>query len=211
MIDRVKAVLGFAFRHWYTIPIIILALMLIREHNKSAALEQQNHELTKNNAETIDDLKKKLKFDNNDLAVLRFENGRLIALTRNKPGSTVSNESVPYIPPEGHATGRLTVTNTITGDVKVEITIKDKGFTFKPGIGVLYSGKIMPEIDIKWVYWKRWSIKTGATLEFVDAGISRHVDDYPFMSLFKNLEVQVVAGWQYISGLRIGAGLRVNL
>lgn len=209
--DKVKAVLGFIKTHWYVVPIVILALMLFTEHARYTSIQGKYDKLTKNDKATIDDLKKRLNFRDNDLAVLKFENGRLTALVRNKPGSTVSNESVPFIPPEGSATGRISVTNTITGEITVDITIKDKGFTCRPGIGVLYSGKVMPEFDIKWIYWKRYSVKTGVTLEFADVGVSRHVDDFPWMSLFKNLELQLIVGWQYVSGLRIGAGLRVNL
>lgn len=84
------------------------------------------------------------------------------------------------------------------------------GFTCRLGYGVLYNGKFLPEIDIKWVYWGRWSLKTGATKEFVDIGVSRHLDDLiPYIKP-RNVEAQIIVGKRYDGPYTIAAGARSN-
>lgn len=94
---------------------------------------------------------------------------------------------------------------------QVEVKYQRFGFTFRPGLGALYSGEFFPEVDIKVAYGGRYSLKAGLTLSFVDAGISRHVDDLIPWFRFQNLEVQAVAGMNYAGGWRAAIGVRSNL
>jgi len=94
---------------------------------------------------------------------------------------------------------------------KVEITGAAWGVTAKPGLGILYSTKFYPELDLKVVYAYRYSLKVGITPEFGHIGLTRHVDDLiPFFN-FQNIEVQVVYGMDFRGGRRWGIGVRTNL
>jgi len=191
-----------------TIAIVILSIMLVIK------TKQFNVEQDKNlsSAGSIESLKKELKFNSDTVAALKIENGRLIILTKDKNGNVVPQH--PYVPPEGGVRVRVdgpVVSGTTTGQPRVVIDIKNKGFTFKPGIGMVYSSKIYPEFDIKFAYWNRYSVKVGTTLDFVDAAITRHVDDLiPWVNL-QNLEIQLGGGINYIDAIRrIMFGIRIN-
>lgn len=85
------------------------------------------------------------------------------------------------------------------------------GFTFKPGIGVVYAGGsgFLPEFDFKFFYFDRWSLTLGFNKKFIGLGITRHVDDFiPTRPL--NLEVQGKVGLAYEGKYRLGGGLRAN-
>jgi hypothetical protein len=94
---------------------------------------------------------------------------------------------------------------------KVVVEGKRWGVTARLGLGALYSGKFLPELDCKVLYWGRYSVKLGITTEFGGVGVSRHIDDLvPFLNL-QNLEVQGVYGREFGGGTRYAIGVRVNL
>ena len=98
--------------------------------------------------------------------------------------------------------------------MKVNVDVKTWGFTIRPGIGVLYSKELYPEVDIKFFFWKRYSAKVGATTKFFDVGVSRHIDDLmPFRIKFRNLEIQITYGFEYedMGNRRFAIGGRLNL
>ncbi|MHB2025115.1 MAG: hypothetical protein ACYCPQ_00545 [Elusimicrobiota bacterium] len=109
-----------------------------------------------------------------------------------------------YLPPEGHIE---VTTKTNTPEKSPQIVIKDHGFTHRLGGGILYSGKPLPMIDLKWAYWRRYSATIGITPEFGGLGISRHVDDF---TPFENLEIFGMAGPDWAGRPRLGIGLRTN-
>jgi len=103
----------------------------------------------------------------------------------------------------------------------IHVNVQRWGFTFRPGIGVVYAPKVsdsgdvrhllLPEIDFKFLFFDRYSLKAGLNLQFIDIGISRHIDDLiPFFKL-ENLEIQGLGGVEYSGGWRLGVGARVNL
>lgn len=99
---------------------------------------------------------------------------------------------------------------------ELHVDFKPWGFTLKPGLGVVYSGKLMPEIDVKFFYYKRYSAKVGFTKEFAWLGGSRHIDDLISLVIPKfkprNLEVQGGYGLEYEGGDdRVVLGLRLNM
>jgi hypothetical protein len=88
-----------------------------------------------------------------------------------------------------------------------EVVIKDWGFTTRVGGGIVYSGKTLPLIDLKWFYWKRYSLTLGLTPEFGVLGVSRHIDDF---TPFGNLEVLGMGGVGWAGEPRFGLGFRIN-
>ncbi len=88
-----------------------------------------------------------------------------------------------------------------------EVRIKDHGFTFRPGGGMVYSERFLPEADAKLAYWQRYGILIGITPDFGGLGLSRHVDDF---LPFQNLELQGNAGLSWQGNLRLAIGLRTN-
>lgn len=112
-----------------------------------------------------------------------------------------------YVPPEGSITIKETI---ISKDkTKTEVKIKNKGFIFKPGMGILYSKKLYPELDFKWAYLGRYSSTFGITTKFLGIGLTRHLDDLlPFSP--QNIEFQVMYGLDFDSGHILSTGIRIN-
>jgi hypothetical protein len=107
-----------------------------------------------------------------------------------------------YLPPEGKLD--LVIKD---GKPEAEVVIKDRGFTRRWGAGVVYAGEALPVIDLKWAYWRRYSLTMGLTPRFGGLGLSRHVDDF---TPLQNLEVLGIAGPSWRGDLRFGLGLRTN-
>lgn len=97
-----------------------------------------------------------------------------------KTGSTSIKTEVKYIPPEGE----LKVTVNDNGNVSY--TLKNKGFTFTPGIIVIPSKETDLGAVIRLVYWNRFGAGTGAVISIEDspkAGVIG-VIDYRFYKDF---------------------------
>lgn len=109
-----------------------------------------------------------------------------------------------YLPPEGHVE---VVTKVDQPEKPPEVVIKDRGLTARLGGGVVYSGKILPLVDLKWAYWRRYSLTTGITPEFGGIGLSRHIDDF---TPFSNLEIFGLVGASWHSDGRMGIGIRTS-
>jgi hypothetical protein len=65
----------------------------------------------------------------------------------------------------------------------------------------------MPEGDVKWFYFRRYSLLGAVSPEFGAAGISRHIDDF---TPFANLEVTGLCGVSWHGDIRWGIGVRTN-
>jgi len=129
---------------------------------------------------------------------------RISVVTRDGPTRIEYRDR--YLPPEGHVE---IVTKVDQAEKPPEIVVKDRGFTARLGGGVVYAGKALPLVDLKWAYWRRYSLTVGVTPEFGGVGFSRHVDDaVPFG--FGNLEILGMAGFDWHGGSRLGMGARVN-
>lgn len=94
-------------------------------------------------------------------------------------------EKIVYLPPEGN----VIIKDPIKPEDEVVVSIKNKGFTLRPGFGLSYNfNKLYPELDLKLLYYSRYS--SGAMIDFSGIGIfvSRHIDDFmPFSA--QNVEV----------------------
>lgn len=191
----------FVKKFWWVIILVVMGL----QYQRFMSLKAKFDLTIEGKEQLIKKLNSELEIAANDLAAFKIQGNRVIYLTRTVPGGPLGGGTAPYVPPEGYALIK------IDDKGKPTLTIKNKGFTFKPGIGILYSGKLIPEIDFKFVYWTRWSLKSGINLEFFNLGISRHIDDFPLCSNFNNIELQGVGGLGYQGGWRFGVGLRSNL
>jgi len=190
---------------WWIVPIAILALLFGLEHKKYTDLSLRFSFEIQNGDKEIKKLQGELKLKTNELAAIKIQGNRVVWLTRTVPGGPVTGGQGPYVPPEGYVLVKIGENN------QPQIIVQDWGFTFHPGISIIWSEKFLPELDVKFFFWRRWSAKAGANLEFVDGGISRHIDDFPLCSKFNNVEIQGVGGMSYKGGMRLGIGLRSNL
>lgn len=74
-------------------------------------------------------------------------------------------------------------------DPNNQIKIDWYGLTFKPGIAVVYDGKVNAALDLKLFYLNRYSMGLGSTADFPYIWASRHIDDaVPFIKI-ENLEI----------------------
>lgn len=94
-----------------------------------------------------------------------------------------------------------------------EVTIKVKGFTFRPGYSILYEpelNEMSGNLDIKWIYYKRYSLTTAFGLSRGNIGITRHIDDV--IAIFRNIEIGIYYGMKYenLKDTRFTLGVRAN-
>lgn len=114
---------------------------------------------------------------------------------------------VKYMPKEGGVTVSEPDKNG-----KVDIKIKNKGFTLKPGFGAYYDGKFDGALDLKLAYWDRYSGGLGSTLGAPYLWLSRHVDDLVPVLKPENIELSLGYGKPYadFSNSVFLFGLRTN-
>jgi len=127
---------------------------------------------------------------------------RLVTKWRTGPSKVEYRER--YLPPEGHVE---IVTKEKVLDKPPEVVVEDWGFTARLGGGMVYSGRILPVIDMKWFYWRRYSLTLGVTPQFGGVGISRHVDN---LMPFENVEILGIAGINWTGYPQFGCGMRLN-
>jgi len=125
-------------------------------------------------------------------------------VTKWRDGPTKVEYRDRYLPPEGHVE---IVTKVDQPEKQPEVVIKDRGFTSRLGGGIVYAGEPLPLIDLKWTYWRRYSLTVGMTPRFGGLGLSRHIDDF---TPFTNLEVVGLGGLDWRGELRFGLGIRIN-
>jgi len=125
-------------------------------------------------------------------------------ITKWRDGPTKIEYRDRYLPPEGHVE---VVSKVDHPEQTPTVVVKDKGLTMRLGGGLVYSGKLLPMVDMKWAYWRRYSLTVGVTPVFGGIGLSRHIED---VTPFQNLEVQGITGLGWDARLRFGIGLRTN-
>ncbi|OGS32990.1 MAG: hypothetical protein A2218_10410 [Elusimicrobia bacterium RIFOXYA2_FULL_53_38] len=125
-------------------------------------------------------------------------------VTKLRDGPTKIEYRDRYLPPEGHIE---VVTKIDHPEKPPVVAIKDWGFTRRLGGGLVYSGTLLPLVDLKLAYWRRYSLTAGLTPHFGGIGISRHIDD---LTPFLNLELQATLGLDWSGRPRIGMGIRSN-
>ncbi|MBI4369221.1 MAG: hypothetical protein HY547_03215 [Elusimicrobia bacterium] len=125
-------------------------------------------------------------------------------ITKWRDGQTKIVYQNRYLPPEGRA--EVAIKDDKAGALP-EIFIEDRSFTRRLGGGIVYSNRLLPAIDLKWAYWKRYSTTIGITPEFGNLTLSRHIDDF---TPFQNLEILGLSGISWNSRFRFGFGMRTN-
>jgi len=232
--DFIMVILAWSWKNKQTALIIALvaALMISSKCNNDKSLKLEN-ELATATGKTII-LKDNLK------AELVIENGKLIFIYKDANGKI--QRIVKEIPKEGKieielADGKLkknlfknplntgldSLKDFFTGG-KIEfgdgdgtVQVVDRGLTRKLGFGMWYDGNydgkiISPALDIKLLYFKRYGLGLGSTLNSPFFYISRYADDFTF-GIFENVEFGVGYGKPYLdfqSDLFM-LGLRMNL
>ena len=82
------------------------------------------------------------------------------------------------------------------GNTDTIVTVKDKGFTVKPGFGLEWAGYgISPRLDLKLYYYKRYSLLFGGGRDGLDVSVSRHLDDILF---WHPQNVELFAGYLFL-------------
>jgi len=127
---------------------------------------------------------------------------RVVTKWRTGPSKVEYRER--YLPPEGHVE---IVTKENAPNKAPEVMVKDWGFTTRLGGGMIYSGRILPVLDLKCFYWKRYSVMAGITPGFGGLGISRHIDDF---TPFYNLEIVALCGVNLHGERHVAGGVRIN-
>jgi len=96
------------------------------------------------------------------------------------------------------------------------IVVHDRGFCFRPGFFLNYDGQynnypLNAGIDVKLIFFQRWSSGLSTTLEYPGVFISRHVDDLS-LGICKNLEIAIIYGKPYKEFDKniLGIGFRSN-
>ncbi|MBI4395898.1 MAG: hypothetical protein HY548_02300 [Elusimicrobia bacterium] len=137
-----------------------------------------------------------------DKKIVTVQGDRVIVRRRKASGPVIQEER--YLPAEGH----MEVVEPEPGKGEgPQVVIRDRGMTAQFGGGLVYSGRVLPELDVKWFYWRRYSLAAGATPEFSGLALSRHIDDF---TPFRNLEVAGMVGLDWHGKRRIGIGVRMN-
>lgn len=192
MLERIKSVAGFAFRHPKDAAIIALSLICIFLNWKIGS-ERRETERSLVVAGSLPADTKQIITVYRDRVVTKWRDGPTKVEYRDR-----------YLPPEGHVE---LIAKESQPNQTAEMRIKDRGLTFRLGGGVIYSDKLMPEADLKWFYFRRYGALIGITPHFGGLGLSRHIDDF---TPFQNLELLAEAGLSWQGNLRIGLGLRTS-
>jgi len=192
LLDALKAAVLFAVRRPKEAAIILLAILLALTFWRLKNERGRAQELVAKIEGLPPDTKQ----------VVTIYRDRIVTKWRDGPDKIEYRDR--YLPPEGHVE---VVTKVGQPDRPPKVVIKDWGFTTRLGGGIVYSGKPLPLIDLKWAYWRRYSLTFGLTPQFGGLGLSRHVDDF---TPFHNLEIVGMGGIEWTGERRIGIGLRTN-
>ena len=131
------------------------------------------------------------------------------------------HQATVYVPPEGHITITTTTVHVpgspatpqhpaVPASTATVISVKvtDWGTCTRFGIGVVYSRILLPQADLKFFYWHRYSATVGVNPAYLNIGIYRHVDDLLGLD---NLEFGINGGPGFDGSGRVGVCLRLNL
>ncbi len=173
MFTMLKNVLTWAWENKNTAIYIVLAVIIAWLSWSKNRLNNTITELNVKNKSLAEDVK--LKVD-----------GRTVVYRDREKIVTV------YVPAEG---GLIVKKPDDKGNVVV--VIKNKGFTARPGIGLFYDGKVNGGLDLKLIYWDRYSMGLGSSLDSPYVWLSRHVDDLVPILHPQNVEFSIGYGKPY--------------
>jgi hypothetical protein len=229
-----KGIFVWAWNHKERALIIILAIALAISSKCSSDYKKKMEETnvsaedlkSKHNGKVLE-LNAKLTLLNGRLTIAYRENGELksksmfvpveggiVNETFKNPNDKVSSGFSLF---SGFDWAKDFFTGTRVNVDGGTVLIRDRGFTFKPGLGIFYDGRynndlFAPAVDFKLVYFKRYGIGLGTTIHSPYIWVSRHVDDFTF-DIVNNMELTLGYGSPYDSFGKnlLLIGLRTNL
>jgi len=90
------------------------------------------------------------------------------------------------------------------------VTVQNKGWCFRPMIGVGYSGKPVPYVGVKYAFWHKIGFTVGSTSEQAGIGITRRMFDV--VPVLRNTELMLNYGVPYEKGgstIFLGLGIGI--
>jgi hypothetical protein len=213
--------------------VLILLFLSWRYNRKVEELDQANAE----HGQLAQGLSQQITVANGQIEILKREKGKVIVQKVFVPpeGSIVVKEAdwvqlnIDYIMLQSQlASGNLTpeqrkalekqisellakIAALMKNGQGTTVTIKDKGLTLRPGFGAEWAGYgLSPRLDIKWAYFKRYSVLVGGGKDGLDISVSRHLDD---LLWWHPMNVELFSGYRLFhtsSSLPIVVGLRAN-
>ncbi len=191
----VKNIFKLTWAHKHITVYILLALTIMFMYHHVVSLKNNIFQLKGN----IEELKK------NQIAII---NGNEV-ISKDKNGKPKKE----YVPREGQV---IIEKNPLTNDVIIKV--KNKGLTSKIGASFIYDGNyndqiIKPALDMKLLYWNRYSSGIGTTWDSPFLFVSRHLDDLIPVIKPENIELELIYGRNYndFGHSVFGIGLRTNL
>lgn len=207
ILEKLGLVIKFAFTNIrLALEVLMVAALLVAGwayNRKERQLEATNAQ----HAELAANLQAQITMRDNTIKILR-----------RRPDGTVTTHTV-YVPGEGGATvthstqpaqGSSVVKPPSGTPVDVGngiiVYVKDRGFTSRPGFGFDYDGvKMRPYLDMKFIYFKRYSMAAGGSSGGLGVTVSRHLDDVLFF------HPQNVEFYLHYRVLRMGGGSQGSL
>ena len=102
-------------------------------------------------------------------SIVKIKDNQIISLKRDK--DKVKTEII-YLPPEGN------IKITLDDNDKQNIFINNKGWTFRPNIGLTAGNNFYPTLGARVLYWNRFGAGIGLTNTGAHLYIDRRIDDY---------------------------------
>ena len=233
--EFIKAAVSWSLSHVQLAVILGLCAALMVSSKCNNEMKTALDQLTADKSEMevkyngqIIQLKSRITLLNNQVSVVVRENGEL-------------KKRVIYVPTEGGVDvqnfGDTTKTAGTTGGLlggwwqkfkdffsgqRIDtpggtVLVRDRGLTAKPGFGIFWDGgyndrAAVPALDLKLLFWKRWSAGLGSTLNAPYVWGSRHLDDLTF-GIVANTEFSIGYGKPYndFEKSLLMLGLRTNL
>jgi hypothetical protein len=144
--------------------------------------ERQLEAANARHAELAANLQAQITIRDNTIKILRRKPDGTTAAHQafvpNEGGVTVTHSTQPA---QGSPIIKPPAGTPVDAGSGLVVYIKDKGFTSRPGFGVDFDGiKLRPYLDMKFIYYKRYSVAAGGSSGGLGVSVSRHLDDVLF-------------------------------
>lgn len=181
-----KSLLNFLGRNWFG---ILLALAVLWWHNRPVPQPPSRSETRE-----IEQIRKELGQDEKAVTVIKRNRVYHVSKSSGTPATVI------YAPPEGS----VSVVEKENGTTVIKV--KNKGFCFRPGMGVmLFQERTSPVGDLKFAYMNRWGAVGGFYLNR-QSGFRGYVGASYLVTKYGN--TSAVVGMD--NKLNLGIGVRVS-